>query len=84
MITERRMMAAIDKIYGTHEQSKELREWLTKNKPEFLPSMYPHEDYPEDNCTISNFSEDEDNWLLENCPLEWVTDYIKEQYGMED
>jgi len=30
---------------------------------------------------ISNFPEKVDMWLLENCPLDWVVNCIKEQYG---
>jgi len=32
-------MAGIDKIYGTHEELKELRDWLSVHNPELLISV---------------------------------------------
>jgi hypothetical protein len=31
---------------------------------------------------ITNFPEEIDMWLLENCPMKWVTGRIKDQYGL--
>ena len=83
-------MAAIDKIYGNLAQFEELRVWLKDNKPEALKYLYLEswlsfewandgQEHP-----ISNFPEWIDNWLLANCPLDWVTGAIKEQYGLPE
>jgi len=45
--------------------------------------LYGEYDYTDDNDRpISNFPEKIDKWLLKKCPLKWVTDRIKEQYGI--
>ena len=79
-------MAAIDKIYGTKEQREELGKYLKENLPTSLKYLYRW--YPEwndgNNHSISNFPEWMDKWLLINCPLTWVTDYIKDQYGLTE
>lgn len=79
-------MAAIDKIYGTYQQSVELWNWVQENKPEYLayvtrPDTYKHlsDNYER---PLSYFSEKADVWLLDNCPIEWVTDRIMEQYNI--
>jgi hypothetical protein len=80
-------VAGIDKIYGTEGQLVEFREWLEANKPEFLdmvndPSCEfyrkPHDE--SDLISISNFTEEADIWLYNNCPIKFVTDRISEQY----
>lgn len=77
-------MAAIDKIYGTRNQHIELRNWLLRNNPKALKYLYEEEidNNEHRNRPISNFPEEIDKWLLENCPIEWVTDYIKLQYDL--
>lgn len=77
-------MAAIDKIYGTTDQARELREWLARHYPKALDRLYPVDGYNDDDRPISNFLEEQDKWLLENCPLSWVVTRIKEQYGIQD
>jgi len=77
-------MASIDKIYGTQDQYDELKNWLTTNKEEALKYIYRREDTDRPEVrSISNFPEEIDMWLLENCSLTWVTDRIKEQYNIE-
>lgn len=75
-------MAGIDKIYGSDDQYNELRAWLTEHKPEALRHLY-QEEYPNDWITrpISNFPEEIDMWLLDNCELDWVVSRLKEQYN---
>jgi hypothetical protein len=75
-------MAGIDKIYGTQEQYYELRDYLTKNHPDALRYLYP-ENYGCYDRPISNFPTKVDQWLLKRCPLEWVTDRIREQYNLD-
>ena len=77
-------MAAVDKIYGIKAQYVELYKWLKKNKPGAIKYLYlNHENIDElEERPISNFPEKVDKWLLKNCPLTWVTDYIKYQYGL--
>jgi len=75
-------MAAIDKIYGTQEQYYELKKWLKENRPRAISELYPEESFNKANRAISNFSSETDMWLIDNCPIEWVVDYIKDQYSM--
>jgi hypothetical protein len=77
-------MATIDKIYGTTMEYDEFYEWCQRRKPEALKSFYPRNDYDNTkNRPITNFPEHIDEWMLENCPIKFVTDRIKEQYGKE-
>lgn len=79
-------MAAIDKIYGTYSQNVELWDWVQSNAPKYLryvtePDAYKHlPDNHERN--LSCFSKEADMWLLDNCPMKWVTDRIRQQYAM--
>ncbi len=78
-------MAGADKIYGTQKQYDELEVWLKENAPKEMNfRLYPKEDYPEEGRPISNFSERQDKWLLKNCPLPFVVNRLKEQYGIKD
>ena len=77
-------MASIEKIYGTIEQHDEFSEWVKENKPELLKYFYQKEvQVPSPNIIITNLPEWADKWLLENCPIKWVTYRIKEQYCIE-
>jgi hypothetical protein len=85
------MMAGIDKIYGTQAQYDEFREWLEKNKPDavdYLSSkvseqvQYGIDFTPDSIRTISNFPESIDMWLLDNCPIEFIRERIKDQYNI--
>lgn len=74
-------MAAVDKIYATKAQRDELYSWCEINKPDALRYFY---DWCWDdnlNHPITNFPGEIDMWLLKNCPITWVTDYIRDQYG---
>lgn len=72
-------MAAIDKIYGTQAQYDEFHTWAKEHRPQILEYFYPR-DYER---PITNLPQNEDMWLLENCPLEWVVHRIKEQYDLD-
>lgn len=78
-------MAGIDKIYGDKKQALELKDWLEENKPELIEFLYDQEDFLHISDwydrPISNFPEWADKWLLKNCPVSWVTEYIRYQYG---
>ena len=74
-------MASIDKIYGTQEQFEDFKAWLLPRKPEWRKYLYLDNGYKDIQRPISNFPTECDAWLLDNCPMEWVTDRIKEQYG---
>ena len=73
-------MAAIDKIYGTQDQYLELKNWLDDNCPEYKIYLYPEDGYDKKYRPISNFHSDVDDWLKENCSLEFVQERLKEQY----
>lgn len=77
-------MAGIDKIYGTQYQYKELYDWLKVNRPSAIKYLYDRYGFMDEIRPISNFSDTQNAWLLVNCPLKWVTDRIKFQYGMSD
>ena len=78
-------MAAIDKIYGSTEQWDEFYNWALKNKPSVSRYFYPRDGYEDNNDRpITNLPEKEDMWLLDNCPIKWVTDRIKDQYNIKD
>ena len=90
------IMAAIDKIYGTQDQYLELEKWLLKNQKPIkslvdvesnqyeyvLPTdcLYDEEGYNEEHRPISNFGISIDEWLKENCPLDFVQKRLREQY----
>lgn len=76
-------MASIDKIYGTEAQHKELIQWVKENNPSLSNRLYPENKMfnPNMERAISNFSEHEDNWLKENCDIQFVQDRLAEQYS---
>ena len=81
-------MASIDKIYGNKAMHIEFKSWCAGNCPEALDYFYHPvdvwDDYDsEEYLVLTNLPEDIDNWLLENCPIDWVIARIKEQYNKE-
>src|SRR5277367_5366759 len=78
-------MAAIDKIYGTKYQWKQLYDFLVQLKPEYIDKyIYKHkiEEIPDDSeIAIANFSRDADLWLMQNCNLDFVQKRLQEQYS---
>lgn len=75
-------MASIDKIYGTQAQWDELHAWVERNRPDALRAFYPRPETGGPDHALTNFSQETDMWLLENCPLKWVTDRIRQQYNL--
>lgn len=75
-------MAAIDKLYGTKAQHDTFREWCAALKPEALEFFYDWMWDDDGVHPITNFPDEIDFWLWVNCPLEFVTDRIREQYGL--
>ena len=77
-------MAAIDKIYGTTKQYDEFKDWMANNAPQYLNCFYERDGYSEDTIRpITNLPEVADMWLLDNCPITWVVERIRNQYGHE-
>jgi len=75
-------MAAIDKIYGTQKQWIQLYSFLKKSrKYQYLKFLYPSPTPESLDAPLSNFSEEADIWLIQNCQLDFVKDRLKEQYG---
>jgi hypothetical protein len=71
-------MAAIDKIYGTRKQWNRLHAFLFQTKIEYIEKyMYTQ---PEVEGPIANFSKEANEWLWENCPLDFVRERLAEQY----
>lgn len=78
-------MAAIDKIYGTNEQYDIFYTWCEKNCKKAIMYFYKRDGYKDNSSRpITNLPEDIDMWLLDNCDIKFVTDYIKEQYDMKE
>jgi len=75
-------MAAVDKIYGTLAQYDEFYTWIKEHKPEYLKYFYVRYS-SKSTITITNFPEEADMWLINNCTLDWVVDYIEDQYDMK-
>ncbi len=76
-------MAAIDKLYGTHKEYQEFRDWCEKHFPDAVRYFYDwnwNDDLPH---AMTLFPTLIDMRLLQICPIEWVVQQIKEQYDME-
>jgi len=76
-------MAAIDKIYGTNEQYDEFYLWTKLHRPSMIGRFYPKNGYPPQDRPITNLSEEDDVWLLNNCNIDWVVARLKEQYDQK-
>ena len=80
-------MAGIDKIYGTQKQYDQFITWCKKHhrRKKLHKYFYPVEGYEASKYErpITNFPKRHDMWLLKNCPFDWVTNRIKEQYGLD-
>lgn len=74
-------MVVYDRIHGTQEQYLEIYEWLEENNPQFLKLLFPWQG-DSDFGPISKFGGYADLWLLNNCPIEWLLNDIREQYGL--
>ncbi len=76
-------MAGIDKIYGTLEMYDALWAWADLCCPQIIKHFYSRDGFicaAGDLRPITNFPEEIDMWLINNCPLKWVVKAIKEQY----
>lgn len=79
-------MAAIDKIYANREDYFTFQNWCKQHRPDALRYFYPCEidDFPDDATILpaTNFTEELDMWLLDNCPLDFVIERIRFQYNL--
>ncbi len=80
-------MAAIDKIYATADKQGEFRQWCKDNYPEALKYFTPEDWWEEgwadgEEHPLTNFPENVDCYLMNNCPIGWVLDRLHEQYGI--
>jgi hypothetical protein len=81
------IMAGIDKIYGTLKEYEKFKAWCKEEFPEALHFFYEWGDeweWGNMEHPMTNFPEWVDKKLLKICPLDFVTDRIKEQYGIEE
>lgn len=71
-----------DKIYGTYDQYSELWIWCKQHKPQALNYFYQRAPFYDKTKTmiICLFPKEINQWMLENCDIEWVIKRIKEQY----
>lgn len=76
-------MAAVDKIYGNYLQYIQFLNWCKKNNPDALKYFYDWDQGAIRQC-ITNFPEEVDRWMLNNCTIKWVKEYIKEQYELDN
>jgi hypothetical protein len=74
-------MAGIDKIYGTRADYIEFEEWCQHHCKAALKYFYPMPPDDGDPYCITNFPEYIDRRMWRFCPLDFVRDRIKEQYG---
>lgn len=72
-------MAAIDKIYGTHDEWLQLRDWLKEHYPHGLDRMYPEPPKDGKKYSLSNFDVGTDMYLKDFCELKFVRDALREQ-----
>jgi hypothetical protein len=79
------IVAAIDKIYGTKAQFDEFYSWCNENKPDVLKHFYIGDSDWDDGKqhAITNFPMVVDKWMLKNCSIVWVKEYIKYQYNID-
>lgn len=75
-------MAAIDKLYGNRQEFYELKAWCTQHIPNALAYFYEWDEKHETQA-LTNFPQYIDLFLLNNCPIQWATDQIRNQYDLE-
>jgi hypothetical protein len=77
-------MAAIDKTYGTYEQSVQLWRWLRRRGRKRLRAHYGPENYghllPDELRPIINTRTSDDKWMARFCPFPFVLERICEVY----
>ena len=78
------MMASIDKLFGTPEEYDIFYKWCQENIPLALQYFTPREYKIKHNHSMTLFPESVDMVLLEHCPIEFITEQIKDQYGLND
>ena len=79
----------MDKIHGTLAQFEELEEWLFENQQQVFcnlgdvirpvtPSdcLFEYNESKE----IASFPQEIELWLLDNCPIPWLQDLLKDKY----
>lgn len=73
-------MAAIEKIYGSRAQRRELKAFLMRHgKRTWFRYFYPV-NYESDNAPLTFFPREVDRWLKTHCLLPWVQQRLREQY----
>jgi len=79
-------MAAIDKIYGTNEEYDIFYLWAATNNRELLKYFYPREGYENAKYDrpITNFPQELDEWLIQNCPIQFVRENLQFQYNLDE
>lgn len=76
-------MAYIDKIYGTKKQWKQLRDYLIKNNLAHWTEQMSTNPCSKGEVVIANFYKFQDIYLIQNCPLDFVQNRLKEQYSKD-
>lgn len=79
-------MATVDKIYGTKHQYDHFIDWCRENNPGTVKYFYEDNKSKDfnDQRPICNFPIDIDHWMLNYCPIDFVINQIKEQYGIKN
>ena len=79
----------MDKIHGSLAQFEELEEWLFENQRDIFCNIEGcHHPILPSNCLvdyndskeIASFPEEIELWLLDNCPIPWLQDLLKDKY----
>lgn len=80
-------MAAVDKIYGTREQYQQLRDWMAGFDVALLEYIYSPcaiDRQVGPSIVLCNLPMHIDELLWIHCPLDFIRERLKEQYGVED
>jgi len=75
-------MAACDNLYGNRKEWQELHDFLYRTKPEWIKRymrQQPNQDEYIRICYIADIQE----YLIENCPLEWVRERLNENFEVQ-
>jgi len=76
-------LTAVDKIFGRYDQHDEFRRWCEEHNPDALQYFYEWYWSDCEKHPIAKFPTSVDMWMLKNCPIAWVVERIRNQYGLD-
>lgn len=75
-------MAACDNLYGNRTEWKELYDFLMKTHPDWVKKYMRDQPLHDEDVRICYIAEIQ-GWLIENCPLEWVHEKLKDNFELQ-